>query len=581
MNNGAFGEHFPYTNFHDLNLDWIIGIIKDFSDNYQGYIDAVNSKINKPQDNPNGNPNQFLMSNGTDFPEWVPSSYILEGISEIVDQATLNHYITPQMFGAVGDGTTDDTQAFRDAIAYSVSHNHIPICIISNYFITETIEVPRRVSFFCFTNAETKYSIFLHHNISVGFDCVSSQNYFHNINIIGENNNYIDATGILIRGDSSGNADTFISGGAAVFLNKGVECQARNLYVYDVTFSHDRYGIHINIPIGRTGVRGIVISDCRFHGIGEEFENVGGVLQEMLISGNTSSILLDADNQSDAAQESDIVIRNCLSDQSGTFVTGKAKLCLITGCYVVSWQNPSIIIEGGAGVIHPRNAGNWLISNCQFYGLKGTDGAGVYHANTPANFVTISHYGRITISGCSFSNADIPFKVFNNSTDISILNNVISSTNSGFLLEIYGTSDAVLNGNINQTNADMKIVKGDATATIYEGNNHLIANYYDTPVVINPLKPITSVISNRNSGDAFPEIQKYEKFYVRRSDSETAFEVTHVLGSYYTSTVHITSAGAMEYIKVDSSTYTISLMRSTSGAAPAQLTVPIVVMFKI
>ena len=28
MNNGAFGELFPYSNFHDLNLDWIIKIIK-------------------------------------------------------------------------------------------------------------------------------------------------------------------------------------------------------------------------------------------------------------------------------------------------------------------------------------------------------------------------------------------------------------------------------------------------------------------------------------------------------------------------------------------------------------------------
>ncbi len=28
MNNGAFGEHFPYTNFHDLNLDWIIETLK-------------------------------------------------------------------------------------------------------------------------------------------------------------------------------------------------------------------------------------------------------------------------------------------------------------------------------------------------------------------------------------------------------------------------------------------------------------------------------------------------------------------------------------------------------------------------
>ena len=34
MNSGAFGENFPYTNFHDLNLDWIIKIAKDFLDQY-------------------------------------------------------------------------------------------------------------------------------------------------------------------------------------------------------------------------------------------------------------------------------------------------------------------------------------------------------------------------------------------------------------------------------------------------------------------------------------------------------------------------------------------------------------------
>ena len=34
MNSGAFGENFPYTNFHELNMDWIIKIAKDFLDQY-------------------------------------------------------------------------------------------------------------------------------------------------------------------------------------------------------------------------------------------------------------------------------------------------------------------------------------------------------------------------------------------------------------------------------------------------------------------------------------------------------------------------------------------------------------------
>ena len=50
MNNGAFGENFPYSNFHDLNMDWIIKIVKDFLDQYthiqelieQGKTDIIN-----------------------------------------------------------------------------------------------------------------------------------------------------------------------------------------------------------------------------------------------------------------------------------------------------------------------------------------------------------------------------------------------------------------------------------------------------------------------------------------------------------------------------------------------------------
>ena len=41
MNTGAFGEGFPYTNFHDLNMDWIIKIAKDFLDQYTHIQDVI------------------------------------------------------------------------------------------------------------------------------------------------------------------------------------------------------------------------------------------------------------------------------------------------------------------------------------------------------------------------------------------------------------------------------------------------------------------------------------------------------------------------------------------------------------
>ena len=32
--NGPFGNGFPYLNFHEMNLDWVIQIAKDFLDQY-------------------------------------------------------------------------------------------------------------------------------------------------------------------------------------------------------------------------------------------------------------------------------------------------------------------------------------------------------------------------------------------------------------------------------------------------------------------------------------------------------------------------------------------------------------------
>ena len=42
MSIGAFGENFPYTNFHDLNLDWIIQRIKELNDKFD---EAISAKI--------------------------------------------------------------------------------------------------------------------------------------------------------------------------------------------------------------------------------------------------------------------------------------------------------------------------------------------------------------------------------------------------------------------------------------------------------------------------------------------------------------------------------------------------------
>lgn len=45
MNTGAFGENFPYSNFHDLNTDWIIKIAKDFLDQYTHLQETIDNGL--------------------------------------------------------------------------------------------------------------------------------------------------------------------------------------------------------------------------------------------------------------------------------------------------------------------------------------------------------------------------------------------------------------------------------------------------------------------------------------------------------------------------------------------------------
>lgn len=50
MNVGAFGENFPYSNFHDLNMDWIIKVAKDFLDQYTHLQETIEEGEQSLQD---------------------------------------------------------------------------------------------------------------------------------------------------------------------------------------------------------------------------------------------------------------------------------------------------------------------------------------------------------------------------------------------------------------------------------------------------------------------------------------------------------------------------------------------------
>lgn len=90
MNGGAFGENFPYSNFHDLNMDWIIKVVKDFLDHYTTMDEEINKRVLKPVDDPNGRYGDILISLGNGGTMWSGddewSRHITEAVSEWLDE---------------------------------------------------------------------------------------------------------------------------------------------------------------------------------------------------------------------------------------------------------------------------------------------------------------------------------------------------------------------------------------------------------------------------------------------------------------------------------------------------------------
>lgn len=192
---GVF-EHFPYTNFHDLNLDWILAKVKEVlaeadsleqwrgthEQEYKILAEKVEGLINNlvdvispwdssiayhvfsiveyqganyiaVQDVPVG-----TMITNTDY--WQQANTVVEQINAMsVIVSNLEEwkpYVTPEEYGAVGDGETDDTIAIGNAIAGSLTENK-PLVLVHTYLTASGIAITNdNVQFYCY--GEIKYT---------------------------------------------------------------------------------------------------------------------------------------------------------------------------------------------------------------------------------------------------------------------------------------------------------------------------------------------------------------------------------------------------------------------------------------
>lgn len=150
--NAAYGQLQEWCNQFGENVTDDINDertwLNDFSDNISANYNQLIQWVNDWFDNVDI-ANELIPAVDSvlsSHPEWVTTvmdgSLTVDKFTSDLKLATVKDYVTPQMYGATGDGTTDDTQAFTDMFASDNVNFYIPA---GTYKIT-TVNIAKQIS---------------------------------------------------------------------------------------------------------------------------------------------------------------------------------------------------------------------------------------------------------------------------------------------------------------------------------------------------------------------------------------------------------------------------------------------------
>lgn len=136
-----FRNKYPFTDFHELNLSWFLDEFIELKEEIKNFYIDFSKKI---VEEVNKWLNEHPEATTTVEDGAITNVKIADGTIELDKFSTnalayvKNDYYTPQMFGAVGDGVTDDTEAFK-TLSTSVETDSIVIIPKGDYLLTENV----------------------------------------------------------------------------------------------------------------------------------------------------------------------------------------------------------------------------------------------------------------------------------------------------------------------------------------------------------------------------------------------------------------------------------------------------------
>lgn len=189
-------------------------------------------------------------------------------------------YVTPEMFGAVGDGITDDSDSIKNSILYASSHN-IPLLFLQKrYFVSKEICISNQSGIEIYGDGRAMYDLIY------TLPCIINNNEFNGDNIFKfENCDNVQIKGLSLQGTSATKNGIYVADKqTSLFIEN---CNISNfnvgLYlfypspnnkIYNNNIGHCRCGIY-GLSVGDSQFVGNYINGCDFNATEDPFNGTG------------------------------------------------------------------------------------------------------------------------------------------------------------------------------------------------------------------------------------------------------------------------------------------------------------------